>query len=118
MPAQIEPRSGLQHSWAFGEDNWNTGMDANLLRLGRFGFHLSVKSRAAEPPAAPADGDSYIVQSGINAWAGLDGRVMVWSASDNAWVEAAPRVGWVAYIESEEKLSAFKTGGWSAGVSL
>lgn len=118
MSASIEPRSGLYHSWGFGEHNWNTGMDANLLRLGRFGFHLSAKSRVSEPPLSPADGDTYIVASGVNDWAGLDGRVMVWDASGSTWVDAVPRIGWVCYVEDEEKLCAFKATGWSAGVSL
>lgn len=26
--------------------------------------------------------------------------------------------GWVAYVEDEEKLTAYKAGGWSAGVAI
>ena len=41
MAAKTEPRSGIFYGWTFGETGWNAGMDANLIRLGRFGFHLS-----------------------------------------------------------------------------
>lgn len=32
MAASTEPRSGLFYGWSLGENGWNTGMDANLLR--------------------------------------------------------------------------------------
>ncbi|ALH23801.1 hypothetical protein FDH70_gp29 [Pseudomonas phage PaMx25] len=49
MPASTEPRSGLSFGWSLGENNWNTGMDANLLSIGRFAYHLSVKDRILRP---------------------------------------------------------------------
>lgn len=118
MPAQTETRSGLFWGWSYGETGWNTGMDANLLRLGRFGFHLSVKDRdLATPPGSPAAGDTYIVAvSPTGAWAGQEGKVAIWSGSD--WVFGTPRIGWVAYIEDEEKLSAYKAAGWSVGIAI
>lgn len=122
MAAKTEPRGGLSYGWDYGENGWNTGMDANLLRLGRFGFHLSAKSRAVTaPPASPAAGDCYIVPAGATgAWAGLTGRVVVWvpGTPSGAWVSATPRLGWVAYVEDEEVLTAYKAAGWSAGVAI
>lgn len=122
MAAQTEPRSGLFFGWNFGETGWNSGMDANLTRLGRFGFHLSAKSRAVTaPPASPAAGDTYIVPAGAtDAWAGLEGRVVVWVTGTpaGAWADATPRLGWVAYVEDEEVLTAYKAAGWSAGLSI
>jgi hypothetical protein len=94
-------------------------MDANMLLLGRFGFHLSVKDRNVSDPSTltPSNGDSYIVAAApTGAWAGQAGKVAVWSGS--AWVFGTPRVGWVAYIEDEEVLSAYKAAGWSAGVAI
>lgn len=118
MPAQTEPRGGLNYGWDFGEFGWNVGTDANWLRLGRFGFHLSVIDRdLATPPATPAPGDSYIVAAdATDAWEGLEGRVAVWTGAQ--WATAAPRVGWLAYIEDEEVLSVFKASGWSSGVAF
>lgn len=118
MSSSTEPRSGLSYGWTLGENSWNTGMDNNLLFLGRFGVHLSVKDRdLVTPPASPASGDTYIVPaSATGAWAGQTGKVTLWSGT--VWVFATPRLGWVAYIEDEEKLSAYKVAGWSAGVAL
>lgn len=118
MAASTEPRSGLSFGWSLGENNWNTGMDANLLSIGRFAYHLSVKDRdLATPPGSPAAGDTYIVAaSPTGAWAGQAGKVAIWSGS--AWVFGKPRIGWVAYIEDEEKLSAYKAAGWSVGIAI
>lgn len=122
MASSTEPRSGLVYGWSLGESGWNTGMDANLLKIGRFGFHLSVKDRdLATPPASPAAGDTYIVPAGAtDAWAGLEGRVVVWvpGTPAGAWADAKPRLGWVAYVEDEEVLTAYKAAGWSAGVVI
>ena len=118
MPSSTEPRSGLQYGWNLGENGWNTGMDANLLSIGRFAYHLSVKDRdLTAPPGGPTEGDSYIVgPAATGAWATHDGKVAFWSGS--AWVFGIPRIGWVAYVEDEEKLIAYKSGGWSAGISI
>ena len=118
MPASTEPRSGLNYGWSLGESGWNAQMDANLLRLGRFGFHQSVKDRdLTAPPGSPTAGDTYIVAaSPTGAWAGKAGQVTLWDGA--AWVFAAPRIGWLAYVEDEEKLIAYKAAGWSAGVAM
>lgn len=118
MPASIEPRSGLNYGWPLGESGWNGGMDANLLAIGRFGYHLSVKDRGlTTPPASPAAGDSYIVAAdAVGAWAARDGDVAVWAGDE--WVFGTPRIGWIAYVEDEEILSAYKAGGWSAGIAI
>lgn len=118
MAAQTDVRFGLQYGWTLGESGWNVGMDANLLKLARVGVHLSVKDRdLATPPASPAAGDTYIVAAtATGAWAGKEKQIAVWSGS--AWVFYAPRIGWVTYIEDEEKLSAYKAAGWSAGVAI
>jgi len=34
MTALTDPISGLSYGWTLGEDNWNTGMDSNLVQLG------------------------------------------------------------------------------------
>jgi hypothetical protein len=118
MAAQTDPRFGLAYGWSLGENGWNTGMDANLLKLARVGVHLSVKDRdLTTPPASPATGGTYIVAAtATGAWAGKEGQVAIWSGS--AWVFYTPRLGWVTYIEDEEKLSAYKAAGWSAGIAI
>lgn len=118
MSSSTDPRFGLQYGWALGESGWNTGMDTNLLKLARAGVHLSVKDRdLAAPPVSPAAGDSYIVAAAATGlWATHSGKIAVWDGA--AWAFYAPRLGWVAYIEDEEKLTAYKTSGWSVGVAI
>lgn len=111
MPSSTEPRSGLLYGWAYGENGWNTGMDGNLLRLGRFGFHLSVKDRDAAVPPSPTSGACYLVgPGGSGDWAGRDGQIAV--GDGTTWQFASPRVGWRCYVEDEDVMLVFKTGGW------
>lgn len=118
MPASTEPRSGLKHGWSLGESGWGADMNANLLRIGRFGFHLSVKDRdLTAPPGTPTAGDMYIIAATpTGAWAGHAAEVAIWDGA--AWVFGVPRTGWLAYIEDEQKLSIFRAGAWSAGISI
>jgi hypothetical protein len=116
--ASIEPRSGIVYGWGVGSSGWAPDMDANLIKLGRFGFHLSVLDRdLAAPPGSPTAGDTYIVATGgTGAWAGKDGQVAVWDGA--AWAFGEPSIGWVVFLEDEEKLSAYKVAGWSVGVAI
>lgn len=117
MPASQEPRSGLYYGWSLGESNWKGEMDANLLAIGRYLTHLSVKDRdLTAPPGSPAVGDTYIpAASATGPWAGLSGKVLVWTGT--AWAIGTPRVGWRCYIEDENKLSVYRSTGWSAGIA-
>lgn len=118
MTAITEPRSGIYYGWGIGASGWGEDMDANLTSVGRFAYHLSVLDRdLSTPPASPVNGDTYIVAVGAtDAWNGRDDHVAVWDGS--TWVFGAPRIGWVAYVEDEEKLSAYKSSGWSLGISI
>lgn len=116
--AYQDPRFGLFSGWTVGESGWGPQMDANLLNLSRFGVHLSIKSRVLTAPPVAVDGDTYIPAVGsTGAWVGLDGKVVVYTLSAT-WAVMTPRIGWVAYIEDEEKLSAYKATGWSAGIAI
>ena len=115
--ANTDPNLGLTYGWLQGENNWHTGMDANLKRLGAI-VGLSVKSRSlTAPPATPVDGDRYIVAAGATgAWAGRDGEIAVWIGG--VWEFHAPKIGWLCYVEDEDLLSAYKAAGWSPGISI
>jgi Protein of unknown function (DUF2793) len=119
MAASTEPRSGLSYGWTLGESNWHTGMDANLLKVGRLGVpNLYVLDRhLAAPPGSPAAGDAYIVAAAATgAWAGHEKHIAVWSGS--AWVFYTPSNGWAAVVIDEGKLAAYLSGAWSSGVAL
>jgi hypothetical protein len=118
MP-KVEPRSGLLYGWAPGE-NRELGMDENLLRVGRFGLHLSVIRRDLDtPPASPANGATYIVgPAATGAWEGRDEQLAIFDAAAG-WIFQTPGIGWVAFVENESVLAAFLPGGtWSAGADL
>ena len=42
--SSTDPNLGLNYGWTLGESGWDTGMDANLKRLGTV-VSLSVKDR-------------------------------------------------------------------------
>ncbi|MCW7540706.1 DUF2793 domain-containing protein [Aquabacterium sp. A7-Y] len=115
--ASTDPNLGLSYGWAQGEHNWNGGMDANLKRLGAV-VGLSVKDRdLTAPPAAPIDGERYIVAAGATgAWAGKSGQVAVRIAG--AWEYHVPKPGWLCFLEDENKLSVYKASGWSPGIAV
>lgn len=118
MPASTEPRSGILYGWAYGESGWHTGMDANLLKLGRFGFHPAVKTRTlTAPPASPASGDSYIVAAtATGAWAGKENQIAVWDGA--AWQFGVPREGWTAWVDDENVLIGYLGTAWTTGIML
>ncbi len=115
--ASTDPNLGLTYGWTLGESGWHTGMDANLKRLGAI-VGLSIKDRdLTAPPASPANGDRYIIPAGATGeWSGKTGQVAVRIAG--SWEYHVPKVGWLAYIEDEAALAAYKTNGWSAGIAI
>ena len=117
MPATLDPNLGLHYGWTLGESGWGSGMDANLKRLGAV-VGLSVQDRdLAAPPARPVNGDRYLIPAAATgAWAGKTGQIAVCIADQ--WEYHVPKVGWLAYIEDEQKLAAYSTTGWSLGIAL
>ena len=115
--ASTDPNLGLTYGWTLGESGWHAGMDANLKRLGAL-VGLSVKSRATPtPPASPTDGDRYLIPAGATgAWSGKTDQIAARVAG--AWEFHVPKVGWLAYVEDEQVLSAYKPAGWSPGIAI
>ena len=118
MAASTDPVLGLSYGWTLGESGWNTGMDTNLLKIGRVA-QLSVIDRdLTAPPGGPSNGDRYIVGgSATGDWSGHDDHLAIYNGV--AWVFHVPVEGWLAYIEDEAKISVYKTAtGWSAGLAI
>ena len=81
--SSTDPNLGLNYGWTLGESGWDTGMDANLKRLGAV-VSLSVKDRdLTTPPASPVDGDRYIIPAAAN-----DARRWAGTARHRAWLRA------------------------------
>jgi hypothetical protein len=116
MPASTHPNLPLSYDWALG-DPYKTEMDANLAMLGAI-VCLSVKDRdLTTPPASPTDGDRYIIPTGATGvWAGKTNQIAARIAG--AWEYYVPKIGWLCYIEDEDKLAAYKPAGWSPGIAI
>ncbi len=73
---------------------------------------LAVRDRdLAAPPAAPADGDRYIVAaSATGDWSGMSGKIA--HRLDGAWTFYAPRPGFVAYIADEAAFAHWTGSAW------
>lgn len=115
--AFTDPNLGLNYGWTTGENGWGTGMDANLKRLGAV-VGLSVIDRnLTTPPGSPTNGDRYIIPSGATGdWSGKTDQIAVCVAG--AWEYYAPKIGWLCYVEDEEKLTVYKSTGWSTGIAI
>ncbi|MEW5791101.1 MAG: DUF2793 domain-containing protein [Pseudomonadota bacterium] len=37
---------------------------------------------------------------------------------NGAWKYHVPKVGWLCYVEDEDKRSAYKSAGWIAGIAI
>ncbi|MDZ4841772.1 MAG: DUF2793 domain-containing protein [Hyphomicrobium aestuarii] len=78
---------------------------------------VGVASRTlTAPPAAPTDGDRYIVPTGaMGAWAGAPAKIAAWQ--DGAWAFYMPRTGWLAWVAAEARLYVFNGTAWAAYAS-
>lgn len=98
---------------------WSSGI--NLTKTAHALTQLSVIDRDITDPSplTPTDGDTYIVAtSAVGNWSGQDGNVAVYDGPSAAWVFYTPSIGWIAYVQDEEVLSAYKAAGWSAGIAI
>ena len=89
-------------------------VNAALSRLDGL-IQLAVLSRAlAVPPAAPVDGDRYLVAAAATgAWVGQTGKIAL--RLEGAWVFATPREGWSLWVNDEDVLLSFNGAAWIAG---
>jgi uncharacterized protein DUF2793 len=82
-----------------------------LTRLDAVAQLRVVSSVEPEPPAAAADGASYLVPNGATgAWTGMAGRIAV--RCNGGWVFLVPRAGWRAWDESRNGHQAFDGSAW------
>jgi hypothetical protein len=96
MTALTDPISGLSYGWTLGEDNWNTGMDANLVQLGAT-LNINVEDFVASPTVT-TNGTRYLVTTGSGAFVSQDGKLATRIAG--AWVFYSIPEGCVIYRKS------------------
>jgi len=114
MTALTDPISGLSYGWALGEDNWNTGMDANLVKIGAM-LHINVLDFVAAP-VTTTNGTRYIVTTGSGAFAGQDNKLAARVAG--AWVFYTLPEGCIVYDEDTNKHYKFEGGSYVLLVDL
>lgn len=114
MTALTDPISGLSYGWALGEDNWNTGMDANLVKIGAM-LHINVLDFVAAP-VVTTNGTRYIVTTGSGAFVGQDNKLAARVAG--AWVFYTLPEGCVIYDEDTNLHYKFEGGSYVLLVDL
>ena len=120
MASSQDERSGLYYGWNSGESGYENQMDANWQKIGPI-MQIGVISRTTNtPPGSPTAGDCYIVGPiPTGAWVGHIDEVVV-RRPGSLWEFYAPAMGWVAFVDDEDKLTAYKTSpaGWTTGVAI
>ncbi|MCB1467174.1 MAG: DUF2793 domain-containing protein [Rhizobiaceae bacterium] len=77
---------------------------------------LSVSAFAAAPPAAPAEGECFIVEAGAGGvFAGSDNKVA--RSRDGTWEFFSPKPGWRVWLEDGTRLLVWDGSEWSAAVA-
>jgi len=114
MTALTDPISGLSYGWVLGEDNWNTGMDSNLVQLGAT-INISVLDFVASP-VVTTNGTRYIVTTGSGAFSGQDNKLAARVAG--AWVFYTLPEGCIVYDEDTNKHYKFEGGSYVLVVDL
>lgn len=110
MTALTDPISGLRYGWALGEDNWNTGMDSNLVQLGAT-INITVLDFVASP-VVTTNGTRYIVTTGSGDFAGQNNKLA--ARVGGAWVFYALPEGCIVYDEATNKHYKFEGGSYVA----
>ncbi|AXS39970.1 DUF2793 domain-containing protein [Breoghania sp. L-A4] len=82
-----------------------------LVRLDAL-VHLYILDRdLSDPPAGPADGDTYLVAAGASGeWAGADGQIAF--SLDGLWTFHDPFAGLVGFVANEGAIIAYTASGW------
>lgn len=114
MAAKQDPVSGLNYGWTLGEDNWNVGMDSNLVKLGAT-INITVLDFAATP-SITTNGTRYIVASGSGAFAGQNNKLAV--RVEDAWTFYTLPEGCIVYDEDTNAHYKFEGGSYSLLVNV
>ena len=114
MAAKQDPISWLNYGWTLGEDNWNVGMDSNLIKLGAT-INITVLDFAATPSIS-TNGTRYIVASGSGAFAGQNNKLAV--RVEDVWTFYTLPEGCIVYDEDTNAHYKFEGGSYSLLVNL
>jgi hypothetical protein len=77
-------------------------------------LHASIEGSAAQPPAAPARGQAWRVESGASgAFAGHESEIAFWT--EGGWRFLAPAEGMSVWNRGAGVPETYSDGGWSGG---
>ena len=115
MAASVGPNLGLTYAYAFGEQNWHSGVEAGLKTLDAV-VHASVIDKdLATPPGSPASGDRYLVATGgTGVWAGQDGKLARYNGNSSSWEFFTPKKGWRVWVEDELRVLYHTGSAWKS----
>lgn len=86
-------------------------MNESLRRLDALVQISVISMTETTPPAAPEEGDRYIVAAGgTGAWDRADGQMVAYQ--DGAWEVYQPQTGWLVWDESDNATVVFDGVGW------
>ncbi len=82
-----------------------------LLQLDALLFARLLDRDLTAPPAAPADGDTYLVKAAATGtWTGQSGKIAY--AASGAWRFAVPYSGLAAFVADESRMIVFDGSAW------
>ena len=115
MAAKQDPVSGLNYGWALGEDGWNSGMDANLIKLGCT-MQLTIQG-VVNTPSVTTNGTVYAVgTSPTGDFAGHAGAIAV--RVEGAWTFFTPANGWRAFNLATGTMYRFTGTAWISTLAV
>ncbi|MEH6833846.1 MULTISPECIES: DUF2793 domain-containing protein [Falsihalocynthiibacter] len=89
-------------------------VNESLAKLDGLTQLILISISTGTPPLSASDGASYGVPiGGVNAWAGHDGEVAIFS--NGGWVFSNPQTGWRAWIADQAYLALFDGSTWAQG---
>lgn len=118
MSNDASARLGLPYL-AAAQAQKHVTLNAALARLDGL-VQLSVTSRStAAEPTTPADGAVYIIPAGATGtdWAGKPAGTLA-QFTAGAWSFITPGLGWLAFVQDENRLALFEAGGWVAALQV
>jgi hypothetical protein len=78
-------------------------------------LHAEIAGAANEPPAAPDEGETWLVEAGVGAWADHAGALATYVGG--SWLFAKPRAGLRVYDKSTQATRFYSGVAWQMPAS-
>jgi len=100
---------------AVGQAQKHVTVNETLRKLDAIVQLSVVSATTAAEPASPSEGAVYIVPPGKTGahWSAYANHALAYYR-DGAWVEIAPREGWLAFVKDAGRMLAYRGAAWSS----